>query len=397
MPILFFAVLIIMGSFAMLLPAIMYVLENMGVSTGLSTPVIAAYSLAQFISGPQWGRLSDRIGRKKALGFALTGSSLSYLTMAFFASEVWVLFATMVMAGFCAGALAVVFAAVSDMTTQENRTRGMGIIGAAIGLSFVVGTAIGGSVAGATAATATILGPAFASMIACVSGLVIILLFFRETYKPQAHSKMNSPGVAPPGRFAAFQSIARHPVLLKLSFLILGFTFCLALMEPLVPKYIKVHFGWGPIEMRNIFIFMGLTIATTQGVLVGPLARRFGERRLVFTGLGLMASGLLMLASMPQEFFIFIAFSFTGIGTAFFNASALSLASSQADDHERGAVMGVVQSMQSLGRSFGPMLTGFLFDINWAIPFWLGGLVVLLLTVWFFRIVKPAQKEEALS
>jgi MFS family permease len=389
--------MIIMGSFAMLLPAIMYVLENMGVSTGFSTPVIAAYSLAQFISGPQWGRLSDRIGRKRALCFALTGSTISFLIMALFASEVWVLFITMVMAGFFSGALAVVFAAVSDITTQENRTRGMGILGAGIGLSFVIGTAIGGSVAGDTAATASILGPAFAASIACFSGFMVILLFFKETYKPSQHTEAADLPSSQLSRFAAFQSVARHSGLLKLSFLILAFTFSLALMEPLVPKYIKVHFGWGPVEMRNIFIFMGLTIAITQGGLVGPLARRFGEYKLVTTGLGLMAFGLIMLASIPQEIFIIIALTLTGLGTALFNASALSMAATQAQAHERGAVMGVVQSMQSLGRSFGPMLTGFLFDLSWAIPFWLGGGILLISVFWFSTLSKPEHERKQAS
>lgn len=391
MPVLFAAVLVIMGSFAMLLPAIMYVLGNMGLSNSLSTPIIAAYSLAQFLAGPQWGRLSDRLGRKKVLATALFMGGLSYGAMALFAGNTIALFLTMVCAGLCAGSLAVVFATVSDITTPENRTKGMGVIGAAIGLSFVVGTAIGGSIAGESAASASIFGPASAAALVCLLGAAMVIFLMKET-RHATTADLVAEGDSP-SRLAAFRKIARHPVLLKLCFLILAFTFCLALMEPLVPKYILVHFDWGPIEMRNIFIYIGITLVIVQGTLVGPLANRFGEVMLVRVGLGLMGSGLVILAILPEPLFLVIALTLTSIGTALFNASALSLASHQAQDNERGAVMGVAQSMQALGRSFGPMATGLLFDLNVGLPFLTGAALVTVLLLSFQRLTHRLRAE----
>lgn len=384
MPVLFASVLVIMGSFAMLLPAIMYVLGNMGLSNSLSTPIIAAYSLAQFLAGPQWGRLSDRLGRRKVLATALFMGALSYTAMAVFAGSTIALFLTMVCAGLCAGSLAVVFATVSDITTPENRTKGMGVIGAAIGLSFVVGTAIGGSIAGDSAGSASMFGPASAAALVCFLGSAMVVFLMKETR--QANTAAPTAEGDSASRIAAFQKIARHPVLLKLCFLILAFTFCLALMEPLVPKYILVHFDWGPIEMRNIFIYIGVTLVIVQGTLVGPLANRFGEVMLVRVGLGLMGGGLIILAVLPEPLFLVIALTLTSVGTALFNASALSLASHQAQDNERGAVMGVAQSMQALGRSFGPLVTGLLFDLNVGLPFMTGAVVVIVLLLSFQRL-----------
>lgn len=384
MPVLFASVLVIMGSFAILLPAIMYVLGNMGLSNSLSTPIIAAYSLAQFLAGPQWGRLSDRLGRKKVLATALFMGALSYTVMAVFAGSTIALFLTMVCAGLCAGSLAVVFATVSDITTPENRTKGMGVIGAAIGLSFVVGTAIGGSIAGDSAGSASMFGPASAAALVCFLGSVMVVFLMKETRQANTADRTAEGDSA--SRIAAFQKIARHPVLLKLCFLILAFTFCLALMEPLVPKYILVHFDWGPIEMRNIFIYIGVTLVIVQGTLVGPLANRFGEVVLVRAGLGLMGAGLIILAALPEPLFLVIALTLTSVGTALFNASALSLASHQAQDNERGAVMGVAQSMQALGRSFGPLVTGLLFDLNVGLPFMTGAAVVIVLLLSFQRL-----------
>lgn len=392
MPVLFVAVLVIMGSFAMLLPSIMYVLGNMGLSSGLSTPIIAVYSLAQFLTGPQWGRLSDVKGRKPVLATALFLGSLSYGSMALFSDSMTALFLTMVCAGLCAGSLAVVFAAVSDITDVKNRTRGMALVGAAIGLSFVIGTAIGGSVAGADAANATMLWPATSASISCLLGSILVTLFMKETHfgqpsdaplpvKGNEHSKSTS-------RFAAFQRVARHPTLVKLCFLILAFTFSLALMEPLVPKYILVHFQWGPIEMRNVLVFIGVILVTVQTMLVGPLAKRFGEIMLVRVGLGLMGSGLLLLAVFPDPYLIYVALTFTSIGTALFSAAGLSIASQEAADNDKGAVLGVAQSMQALGRSFGPLVAGFLFDANVGLPFLLGSIVVMILLISFQRLTR---------
>ncbi len=386
MPVLFVAVLVIMGSFAMLLPSIMYVLGNMGLSSSMSTPIIAVYSLAQFLTGPQWGRLSDLKGRKPVLAVALFLGSLSYGSMALFSDNIVALFLTMICAGLCAGSLAVVFAAVSDITDVKNRTRGMALVGAAIGLSFVIGTAIGGSVAGSDAASATMTGPATSAFVSCLLGSLLVALFMTETRQGQ-QSDTASQGKTM-NRFAAFQRVARHPTLVKLCFLILAFTFSLALMEPLIPKYILVHFQWGPIEMRNVLVFVGVILVTVQTTLVGPLAKRFGEIMLVRIGLGLMGSGLLLLAAAPDPYVIYIALTFTSIGTAFFSAAGLSLASLEAADDEKGAVLGVAQSMQALGRSFGPLVAGALFDVSVGLPFFLGSFVVVVLLISFQRLTR---------
>lgn len=392
MPVLFAAVLVIMGSFAMLLPAIMFVLANLGLSNGFSTPIIAVYSLAQFIAGPQWGRLSDKLGRKPVLAVALMGGTIAYAAMGYFSSNAIALFLTMGLAGLCAGSLAVVFAAVSDITSEENRTKGMGLIGAAIGLSFVVGTAIGGTVSGSSAAGASIVYPAFSAAMACASGVLIVLFFLTET-KP-INIGEDDKAALPAGRMDAFRAVGRHPMLFRLCCLIFGFTFCLALMEPMIPRYINVHFDWGPVEMRNIFIFIGAILVIVQGTLVGPLAKRLGELVVTRVGLTLMGVGLLILAVLPQPMALAFALVCTSVGTALFNASALSLASHKADAHERGAVMGVAQSMQALGRSVGPMMTGFMFDIDVALPFFVGAsLVVGMIFIIFFSTDKGgAQK-----
>lgn len=376
----------------MLLPSILYVLGNMGISPSYSTPILAAYSLAQFFAGPQWGRLSDQIGRKKVLYSAMFMASLAYFSMSLFASDVYILFVTMVWAGGCAGALAVIVAAVADLTTTETRTKGMGMVGASIGLAFVCGTAVGGSIAGKTAETATIIAPATASAIACLVGALAVLFFFKESRLVSAsiagQVNQDEKPVSVAGRLDAFRKIARHPALLKLSFLILAYTFCLALLESVVPIYVKDQFDWGPPQLRNVFIFVGVILVVVQGGLVGPLAARLGERKLVLVGLLLMATGLLMLGLFPSSTWLYVSILFTFVGTALFNASSMSLASHEAEDHEKGAILGVVQSMQALGRSFGPMIAGMMYDFHDKTPFLTGGLLIIILLFIFVRLTR---------
>lgn len=385
MPILFLIVLVIMGSFAMLLPAIIYVLENMGASISASTPILAAYSLAQFLAGPQWGRLSDRLGRKPMLLAALLIAGFAYTAISIYADTVYKLLFFMVIAGFAAGAMAVVFASVADLTSEDNRTKGMGVVGAAIGMAFVVGTAIGGSIAGTTAAEASLMPPAVVAAASCFTGCLLVLLLFREP------TNQVDASLVRPDRLQAFRRIARHPSLLKLCLVILVFTSCLALMEPLMPKYVNVHFGWGPIEMRNLFMFIGAVLVVVQGGLVGPISKRFGERNLLKAALLVMILGLGLLAAWPSPQIVYVALLLTSVGTACFTASSLSLASREAEAHEKGAVMGVAQSMQALGRFVGPMLAGLLFDIAYWLPFAIGSLSVLILYFVVLRLFRVFQ------
>lgn len=386
MPVLFAVVLIIMGSFAMQLPAIIYVLENMGASISAATTVLSAYSLMQFLAGPQWGRLSDKFGRKPMLVGALLIGCLAYLAMYLYADTFPKLMVLMAMAGLAAGGLAVVFATVADLTTEENRTKGMGLVGASIGLAFVLGTALGGSIAGDTATSANLSAPALAAAVSCGLGVVLVLVFFKE---PKVHQA--EPALVQSGRLAAFGRIAKHSELLRLCLVILVFTTCLALMEPLMPIYINVHFGWGPIEMRNLFIFIGVILVIVQGGLVGPISKRIGDQRMLKGSLLVMATGLLVLAFLPLPEFVYVALLLTSIGSACFTASSLSIASQEAEDHEKGAIMGVAQSMQALGRFFGPLMAGVLFEFERSLPFLGGAIAIVILYGVVLQTLKPAK------
>ncbi len=388
MLILFLTAFFVMAGFSLLLPSIVFVLQNLGASPALATPMLAAYSLAQFLFGPLWGGLSDRLGRKPVLLLCLGGSFGAYLFMSRVAADsLPLMLLALAMAGAMAGSLAVLFAAAADRTGVENRARGMGLIGAAIGLAFVFGPALGGYLAGESADEASIIVPAFAS--AAVSGLALMLVLvnFRESH---SHAGTGLPV----GRLKGLAIMTSRPLLARLGLMVLLFTVSLSLMEPSLPLLLEGRLGWGPRELGRLFTYVGLIMALMQGGVVPRIARRMGERPVARAGALMMGLGLAGLALADGLASVLAAMTLVGLGVACFNPTMASLASHQAGSGERGLVMGQFNAMQALGRSAGPLASGVLFQSADAMPFLVGAVLVLLVLVWqsvlFARLARKA-------
>lgn len=389
MPVLFLVIFVVMGSFALLLPSIMFVLQNMGASEAMATPILASYGFAQFLSGPIWGRLSDRVGRKPVLVGSLVLASLAYAFIAFGADSVLKLHLGLVFTGLCAGNSAVLYAAVTDLTGQEGRAKGMGIIGAGIGLAFTVGPAIGAVLGGRSADVATIAAPAQLSMVACLIGALAVFVLFKESM-----GRDSAPATKGVGRIQAMFRVARQPLLLQLSFVMCFFTFGLAMMESIMSYLMNDKHGWGPRDLGIMFAYFGLILIVVQGGLVGRLTTRFGEMVLAKTGIVFMAIGLGAIAYSPISAGVFFGLTFVSVGTAIFNTSVLSIASKGSGSTERGLVMGVFQSMQALGRSIGPILTGLLYGVFHELPFVVSIAIMAVLVIWVTAIFTLMRRAE---
>jgi len=379
MPLLFIVVFSFMAAFALLLPSVMFFLENLGASKALATKILACYSLSQFFAGPLLGRLSDRLGRKITLVTALMLALGAYLSLAALSPSIVSAFIGLAVAGTAAGASAVAFAAVTDLTEPQNRAKGMGIIGASIGLAFTVGPAVGALLSSVDAISATISKPATASVVILVVGLAAALFLPKKLGKPQAYKVNGGPEgneeeqpALSSGRLAGFKKLIGHSVLMNIALMMFVFTIALALMEPIMPYLIRDRYEWGPREMGYLFGFAGLIVVLVQGGLVGRLAVKFGERKLLATGVSLMGIGLLIMLFAPASWFVVLGLGFTSTGGALFNTSALALASQNAESKERGLVLGAVQSMQSLGRSGGPLVAGNLYQLSAILPLAIG-------------------------
>lgn len=354
MSVLFLIVLIDLIGFGLVIPLLPFYAERFNASPQEVTVLLATFSLMQMLAAPVWGRLSDRAGRRPVLMISMGAAALAYLWLAF-ADTLWMLFAARALAGVCAGNIAAAQAYIADVTPPEKRAHGMGMIGAAFGLGFIIGPALGGVVAGNNLATADLRDP---GLIACGLSLVAFLgvLFMLKESLPQ--------GLAPrvrKDRITALRDALARKVLARL--LLIFFLAILAFggMEAVFALWAMAQFGWGPEQIGYIFTYIGVLSAVMQGGLIRRLVPRFGEEKLLIAGLGLIALGLLAIPLAHDLAVLVVSVSFLALGMGAMQPSLNSLISRRAGNEEQGEVMGVAQSVSSLSRVLGPILAGALF------------------------------------
>src|SRR5712692_7054519 len=208
MPILFLIVFVDLVGFGLIIPLLPFYAERFGASPQQVTILMAVYSLMAMLAAPLWGRLSDRIGRRPVLMASMLAAALAYLWLGL-ASALWMLFAARAFAGACAGNIAAAQAYIADVTPPERRAKGMGMIGAAFGLGFIIGPVLGGIIAGDDLATADLATPgliaAGLSLIACL-GVVLLL----PESLPAVRAGLSH------GRLAAARVALARPVLARL-------------------------------------------------------------------------------------------------------------------------------------------------------------------------------------
>ncbi|MGZ8354860.1 MAG: MFS transporter [Allosphingosinicella sp.] len=373
MPTLFLIVFVDLVGFGVIIPLLPFYGEHFQASPATVGLLMATYSLAQFISAPVLGRLSDRIGRKPVLSVSLAGAAGSYLLLAF-ASDLWMLFAARGIGGLMAGNISTAFAYVADVTTPANRAKGMGIIGAAFGLGFIFGPAIGGVLAGNDPATADFESPALAAFALSSLALVLCLTVLKESLPAETRARL---GAQTTGRWRWLRRALADPgvrVILIMSFLA---TFVFAGMETTFAMWSRRQFGWGPEQNGYLFAFVGAMTALIQGGLVGRLARAFGERKLVAGGSLLLALGMLLIAFSTSLWLLLIAMAAVAAGFSMVTPSLNSLLSQEVDAGAQGGMMGLARSATTMGRILGPGFAGAIFDLlgkDW--PFYAGALIM---------------------
>jgi DHA1 family tetracycline resistance protein-like MFS transporter len=319
------------------------------------TLLFAIYSLMAMVAGPFWGRLSDRVGRRPVLMASMAAASLAYLWLAF-ADTLWMLFAARAVAGVCAGNIAAAQAYVADVTTPEGRARGMGMIGAAFGFGFIIGPVLGGILAGDDLATADLQTPALMAGGLSLAAFFGVLLLLPES-RPAGMRR-------PPGRgsAAALRGVLAQPALARLLLVFFLVILAFSALETTFAWWAIAQFGWGPRPNGFVFFYVGLLSALIQGVLIGPLTRRFGEERLMLCGLVLIAIGLLMLPLARNLEILVLAMTALALGIGLTQPSVQSLISRHAAAERQGEVLGLSQSVGALSRVLGPLAAGALFE-----------------------------------
>jgi len=264
------------------------------------------------------------------------------------------LFAARAFAGACAGNIAAAQAYIADVTPPERRAKGMGMIGAAFGLGFMIGPVLGGVVAGSDLATADLETPGLIA-----AGLSLVAFFGVILLLPE--SLTTARAARSRGRVAAAKDALSRPVLAPLLAVFFLAILAFSGMETTFAWWAIQQFGWGPRPTAFVFFYSGLLLVLMQGFLIGPLTRRFGEERLMLSGLALIALGLLVLPLARAVPMLLAAASALSLGMGAMQPSLNSLISRRAGVEHQGEVMGVAQSVAALSRVLGPLIAGVLF------------------------------------
>ena len=355
-PTLFLIVFVDLVGFGLVIPLLPFYAVRFAASPQQVTLLLAVYSLMQLFTAPLWGRLSDRVGRRAVLTVSMAASVFAYLWIGS-ATALWMLFAARACAGACAGNIAAAQAYIADITKPEERAKGMGLIGAAFGLGFIIGPALGGLLAGNDPATADVQTPAWVAASLSFIALCGVVVLLPESLPAD---RRRVPGRSR-SRLGALLDVLRRPVLSRLMMTFFLVILAFAGMESTFALWAMKQFDWGPGQVGYVFAFVGLLSAVLQGGLIGSLTRRFGEERLLLCGLALIAVGLLVMPAARTVEVLSVAVSALALGMGLTQPSLNSLISRRAGREEQGEVLGVSQSVGSLSRVLGPAAAGYFF------------------------------------
>jgi MFS family permease len=350
----FLVVFIDLVGFGIVIPILPYYATQFGASASELGWLMAIYSFMQFLISPLWGRLSDRIGRRPVLMVSIFGTALTMLFLGFARSLEW-LFIGRLIAGACAANISTAYAYIADVTTEENRAKGMGAVGAAFGLGFIFGPAIGGALAH---------NHNYALPMFFAAGLSMINLLFAFFKLEEPHLTAEERSKNRTKRFdMANIRLAlgdqRTRLAIGVFFLV---TFAVTQMESIFAIYMAALFHFDARQAGMLLALVGIIMVIMQGGLVGRLAKRFGELKLIHVGLIVCCLGLAGFAFSPTISTVIVSLSILGIGHGALHPSLSSLASLGASKDRRGATMGVFQSAGSLARVLGPPCAGFAYD-----------------------------------
>ncbi len=389
--VLFLIVVVDLIGFGIIIPLLPFYAQHYQATPDVVTLVMATYSLTQFVAAPLWGRLSDRVGRRPVLIFSLIGTVASYLWLAF-ADSLWMLFAARALGGIMAGSISAAFAYIADITTPEDRARGMGLIGAAFGLGFIAGPAIGGILAGPDPANADYQSPALVAAGLSTIALAIAFFVLQESLSPETRALLASRGRNE--RRALLRQALRRPgvrTAIGLSFLA---TFVFAGMETTFAMWSERTFGWGPQQNGYVFALVGVLSAVIQGGVVGRLARRMGERALVIQGAVALAVGLAALPFCRSVPVLILDIVVLAYGFSVITPALNSLLSRSISNDQQGMMMGVGRSASILARVVGPAWAGFLFA-QWGkdIPYFAGAVVMVFVLAWALTLASPKRPD----
>ena len=339
--ILFVIVFVDLLGFGMVIPVMPLYAKELGAAEAWTGLLSTGYSAMQFVFAPIWGRLSDRVGRRPVLLLSIAMTAMAFF-MYGLAGTFAVLLASRLFAGAATANIAIAQAYVADVTPPEGRARGMGIIGAAFGLGFVLGPAIGGIL---SAHSLGLPGLA-AGALSVVNGIAAYFIL----PEPESHTA----AARERSRIAALSDELRRPGIRRLILCYFLVILAFSAMENTYAFLVRERYGLTRAHVNYLFAYIGVLVVVVQGGLVGPLTKRFGERNLLVAGALLQA---LALAALPFAWGLgglLLATAPLAIGSGLSSPALSALISRHSRAEDQGGTLGIGQSAAAFGRILGP-------------------------------------------
>lgn len=368
--------------------------------------VAGIFSLMQFIFNPLWGRLSDIYGRKPIIIFSLIGNVISYIMLGLVLSGFWqsieILFISRALAGFFSANIGAAMAYISDITPPKDRSKGMGLIGAAFGLGFVFGPFIGGVLAKRFSFGVPVFFSSGLSFVALILSIFVLKESLPVEFRKRAIDKSQLKLTDALKKLA---NALKHPNVGFLIILYFIVVFSVANIYATFQLYAESvdGFSFDVEQVSYLFAFIGITGALVQGVLIRPLLKVFDERKLFILGNIMMAIGLGTIPFAHHKLvYLLISTFLMSFGNGLNLPISLSLISKFTNRDEQGGILGLNQSLASLARFLGPTWGGFVYQfLGFAAPFLTGGIFMVLGTVISLRLLhdrfKPTHSESDTS
>jgi len=404
-----------------------------------ATPLIigvigAAYPIMQFIGAPTLGRLSDRFGRKPILLISQVGTFIGFLILGS-ANALWMLLLARVVDGISGANISTAQAAISDSTTEKTRTQGLGLIGAAFGLGFVIGPVI--AFVSLQASGDNYHVPAFVAAGFSFLSILLTWLWLPETLPAEKRGK---GGNKPSFSMASLFKALTHPLIGILLILMFAQQIAFGGFEQLLSLFTLSRLGMNASGNAIIFVFVGIIVVAVQGGLIGPWSRKYGDRKLIYAGLALLAVGLALTALTPRQplpgyskagltaelaasgdfrthenpttrntgvelpsdthngwlglSWILAAMIPAAIGGGILQPAINSLITKQVSQNDVGGTLGISAALLSAANAVAPLLGGILFQfLGPSAPFLLGGLLLAILLFIALRKIQPLSQE----
>jgi MFS transporter, DHA1 family, tetracycline resistance protein len=339
--VLFITILVNLIGFGIIIPLLPFYAQTFGASPFVIGLLFASFSIAQLVAAPLLGEWSDRWGRRPVLILSLIGTAVSFVMLAL-ANSLWMLFAARIVDGLSGGNITTARAYIADMTTEEDRARSYGMLGAAFGLGFIIGPALG-----ALFARISYTAPIWVAVGVTLAATALAWFWLPET----VHRGSAVPG-SPWQALAALRHRADLRHLFTIDFI---YWMSFAVYQTTFALFGARRFGFGASQTGYLLSAFGFLGVVVQAGLVGPIVSRLGERRTLAIGLFFTAigwGGSALTHSVP----VFVAMLVPGaIGIGLCNATLSALISHAAAPREQGRVQGAAGALESLGRALGPM------------------------------------------